>query len=692
MTSGYFNYSNLENLIKDRGKQNNKNNKNNNNEIPKIKLKPMNEKKPLDNDKIDKEPKNNINGKKENGIINDTPNPNKIDTKPKIVKDKNYNQIVNQLLSQKETKLLTNSQYVSFENQIGDNSCYINVIMHFLYIFPCVNDFLIKKYQEQSKEKEKQKEKEKEKKKEKEKEEEKQKEKENGKEMIKETKKDEFEKPKEEPRDKPTSRDIITKKPEDASVTYSISKEKRKENELNDFLFNLGKILNSYQDFLSRNNSKKNITNIDTRDLRESLSICSDNQFKLNCISDPVEFLIYILELINKENSEEIHLYFHLKLIEEERCSNFCPFKANKKYDKDNFIYQIYVEEIFNYIKNQKISFDDFKENLFMLSYYSLQNEVSACEKCNSLKNKILICNNEDGTPKFLLVNCVWKNAKPNLKEVIEFLYFISLVEKLDNLFICPSKTEDTNYYLIGIIFYSFTFCHYINLIFNLQKNVFTLYNDTGIIEFENIYEVFKYITIEQLKKNNKAYFYPVLLVYGKENIYEEKAFPLLKRTNKINYELLIDECSTLTKVANKPKEKPLTEEEKEKNYKELILAQINYENMEKKYQRENDDIFSFLRSKEKDFSSEMRKINIVNNEQKKIKSNNFLQQNKFSNKKVNKSVSVDKKYFGTTRGITNNGIGNTNTLYNPYNIGSGNHNNLQRGSGYLHNYGYSHY
>ena len=140
MTSGYFNYSNLENLIKDRGKQNNKNNKNNNNEIPKIKLKPMNEKKPLDNDKIDKEPKNNINGKKENGIINDTPNPNKIDTKPKIVKDKNYNQIVNQLLSQKETKLLTNSQYVSFENQIGDNSCYINVIMHFLYIFPCVNN------------------------------------------------------------------------------------------------------------------------------------------------------------------------------------------------------------------------------------------------------------------------------------------------------------------------------------------------------------------------------------------------------------------------------------------------------------------------------------------------------------------------------------------------------------------------
>ena len=35
--------------------------------------------------------------------------------------------------------------------------------MHFIYIFPCVNDYLIKKYQEKSKEKEKEREKEKEK-------------------------------------------------------------------------------------------------------------------------------------------------------------------------------------------------------------------------------------------------------------------------------------------------------------------------------------------------------------------------------------------------------------------------------------------------------------------------------------------------------------------------------------------------
>ena len=469
--------------------------------------------------------------------------------------------------------------------------------------------------------------------------------------MTKEPKKEELEQLKKEGITQ-TPKETITKKPEDSLP--SKKKKKKKENEFNDFLFNLGKVLNSYQDILAANNIKNNITNLNTKDLRKSLSICSNNQFQFNCISDPIEFLIYILDLINKENSDEIHSYFQLKLIEEVRCSNFCPFKSNKKYDKDNFIYQIYVEEIFNFIKNQKLIFDDYKENLFMLSYYSLKNEVTKCEKCKSIKNRILICNNEDGSPKFLLVNCVWNNERPDLKEVIKFLYFISLVEKLDNLFICPSKTENTNYYLIGMIFYSFALCHYINLIFNLQKNVFTLYNDTGIMEFQTINEVYKYITIEQLRKNSKAYFYPVLLVYCKENIYEEQTIVLLKRTNKINYELLLDECDKLTKVDD-PKEKPLTEEEKKRNYQELLLAQIKLEstNREKNFGKENDDIFHFLRNNEKDYSEELKKMNI-DNELKKIKSNNYLQNNK-TNSKVNKYSSLDQKFLEPKRSNKNN-------------------------------------
>ena len=142
-----------------------------------------------------------------------------------------------------------------------------------------------------------------------------------------------------------------------------------KNNNNNLFLYDLGQILNDYQNILSSNTIKDQITRLNTNQLRKSLSLSSDNCFKLNNISDPIEYLIYILDLINKENFEDIHSYFHLKLVEEIRCNNFCPYKKNKQYDEDNFIYQIYVEEIINYIKNHKLDFDEYRERLFMLSY-----------------------------------------------------------------------------------------------------------------------------------------------------------------------------------------------------------------------------------------------------------------------------------------------------------------------------------
>ena len=167
MSSNYYDFSTFSSLMKDKGKTINKNIKLKDNEEPKYKLKLGQEKEKIPLDKNEKKiltQKNNINGKKENGIgFIDTPNPDK-DNKSKS----DINDLINQMLSQKETKLLTDSQYISFDNFIGDNSCYVNVIMHFLYLFPCVNDFLIKKYQEHLKQIEKEKEIQKEKEKEKE--------------------------------------------------------------------------------------------------------------------------------------------------------------------------------------------------------------------------------------------------------------------------------------------------------------------------------------------------------------------------------------------------------------------------------------------------------------------------------------------------------------------------------------------
>ena len=617
-----------------------------------------------ENNKINKNTNNKKelnDGPKDNNSQNKNENGNKTEDIQKTM-DEYYEE----LLKKKEFRLLTDSQYVTLENRIGENACYVNVIIHFLYIFPCVNDYLIKKYKEKVEKDLKEKEIKEKKLKEKE---------------IKEKELKEKELKEKEPnkniqnnQNNKEEKDINinqkennnneTKTPNDNNNnqnmpinTKIIEKEKKKsigkkptkkDDNFNEFLFYLGKILNDYQNILITIDNKENIIRLNTNQLRKSLSISSNNLFKLNSISDPVEFLIYILDLINKENFEEIHSYFHLNLIEEKRCSNFCPNKIRKKFDKDNFIYQIYVEDIINYIKKSKIDFDNYKENLFLLSYYSLQNEHINCEKCNSPMNNTLICNNKQGFPKFLLINCVWNNYKPEIEDVVKFLFLISLVEEIDNLFICPNKVEKDNYYLMGIIFYCFTLCHYINTIFNLQKNVFTLYNDEGVLEFKYLNDLFKYITIEQIKKNNQAYFYPVLLVYGKENIYDENSLPIIKRfNNKDSYEKLIKECKEEIKKTTIKIDRPLTEEEKQKNYNELVEAQKKYDREQyinellnkNKGNKGNNELSDYTDYFKRFNNDSERKLNIINNGQ--INKNNFLRSN---NNKKTKYVSVDKK------------------------------------------------
>ena len=635
------------------------------------------EKKPIDikkkeDDKKGLTKKNNSNnpekvGANNNGEKNGPKDSNKNEKDKNIInkpnKNDDYNEYINDILSSKKTKLLTNYQYVSLENKIGENSCFVNVIIHFLYLFPCVNDYLIRRYQKEMEKIEKETKKKEENKKEKEKNIE-------NSEQNKDGQKDEDRnqnqinepknttKPKEKKEQKENNND------NDISMTGSSSKDKnptpkdpkekktktpKKKGDSEQFLFQLGKILNEYQNVLSTIDNKNNVTKLNSINLRKSLSISSNNTFKLNSVSDPIEFLIYILDLINTKNSEEIHIYFHLKLIEEKRCTSFCPCKSNKQYDKDNFIYQIYVEEIFDYMKSHKFDFDEYKEKLFMLSYYSLQNNIIKCEKCNSPMNKTIICNNEQGSPKFLLINCVWNNFKPEIQDVITFLSLISLIEELDNLFICPNKTDKDNYYLMGIIFYSFTLCHYINMIFNIQENVFTLYNDEGIIEFRNLIDLYRYLTLEQIKNNNQAYFYPVLLVYGKENIYDENKLPSMKKINKKNFDELKTECKIEIKNKEK-KEQPLTEEEKKKNLRELYLAQLEFEKQNILNNRKGSDINDYYRLFN---NNETKKINIINEQNKKL-SNNFLKGNT-SNKKNNKYNSVDKNNYNVNRELYHN-------------------------------------
>ena len=179
-------------------------------------------------------------------------------------------------------KIESNFLYVGFENKYGENSCYINVVLHFLYYFPCINEFLIKLYI--------------------------------------------------------NNKDNINFSNND--ITNDIN--------LDLFLFLLGKTLLEYQKVLS-NPEKKGITILHTIELRQYLDKISNNLYQFNKVADPVELLQFLLNIVNKSNQNEIHKYFFINLIEELKCKH-CQNYNITKYDKDNYIYHIYVEEIMNFI------------------------------------------------------------------------------------------------------------------------------------------------------------------------------------------------------------------------------------------------------------------------------------------------------------------------------------------------------
>ena len=402
-----------------------------------------------------------------------------------------------------EKKIESNLNYVGFENNYGENTCYINVILHFLHQFPSVNEFLIKFYN-----------------------------------------------------DRLNNYEFIN---EDMSISI---------NKNNDyFMFLLGKILFEYQNILS-DFYGKSITILNTKEFRYYLQKISNNIYSLKKIGDPVELLIFLLEKINEYNSVEIHKDFFINLAEEKNCKFCLNKKEINHYDKDNFIHYIYANAIIEYINKRNIPFSVYNHRLFEFSRELNSNNNKNCENCGNNKKSQLnhIGNNY---PKYLLLNCVWK-LNQDVKDILKFLYLLSLEDNLNKLFFCENNNpEDSIYNLFGMILYSSALSHYISVLFSMEKNTFILYDDDKIKELSTIHEVYKEITSEQIKKNQKAFFYPVLLIYYKELIYNDKKTLSLNEYSYNNFLNLEEDCLKALKSHI-----PLTEEEKRKNYLEYVKAQ----------------------------------------------------------------------------------------------------------------------
>jgi len=518
------------------------------------------------------------------------------DKKGKIIIDINNVSII-------KRKIESNSLYVGFENKYGENSCYINVVLHFLYFFPCINEYLIKLYQ--------------------------------------------------------TYKDTINFS--NGNITNI--------NNIDFFLFLLGKTLLEYQTTLS-NLDNKGITILQTTELRKYLDLISNNFYKFNKVADPVELLTFLLNIINKNNQKEVHKYFFINLVEETKCSESCQKRLSKKYDKDNFIYHIYVDEIIHYINQNHLHFHNYNHNLFKLSKIISLNELKNCDKCGNPIKKILKCKGPN-YPTFLLLNCVWNNQKPELKDVIKFLYLLSLEDDLNNLFLCSYHNNNNQriiYNLLGMILYSSALSHYINVLFDIQKNVFVLFDDDKIKELKSIHDVYKEITAEQIKKNSKAFFYPVLLIYYKEIIYDDCNTMKINEYTIQKYNNLVEEC----KKAKKQSEVVLNDEQKRENYLKYVEAQ-------KKFEREN--ICNYFNDNNNLGSSSLYKVTEENDDGKdsgSISSNSFKMIIEEESKEESKDKYKNNNKFNNNNRNSFNIINNENNNNDKINDNNNNINNNQ--------------
>ena len=484
------------------------------------------------------------------------------------------------MIIKKKNIFITKTPYVGFVNNYGDNSCYVNVVLHLLHNMTDIKNILKDIYQIEEIKKESQKE------------------------------------------------NIYTNPTNTGNNTETPAQE--------ELLSYFGELMNEYEFYLDKANTVKQVTILNTTKLRQSLDKFSNGIFTLNYVADPVELLLYILDILNINYNNQIHNNFYLNLIDKFNCSKRCTSSMRVRFDKDNFSYHIYVDELLNYIRNEGIKFKDSMGNLFELTMSLFKDEIKICEKCSVLYEKYLFCFT---VPKYLLINCVWKNQIPEQKDIIDFLFLLSVEEDLKRLFMISGSNANTTYHLQGMILYSYSLCHYMIVLYNKKDKVFVFYNDDIVIEYKTLYDCFSQILIDNINlyDNDKAYFYPTMLFYTNEKIYETGDIAI-NELSDYKYVEMLNKMEENQK--NYIKRHTLTEEQKKKNLEELIKKQQEYEKNKSKEQQKIQEQSKINEQKNKQINdnrnidNNIDLINIDNNEYK-INNNRIYQSTNLSQSKI---------------------------------------------------------
>ena len=382
---------------------------------------------------------------------------------------------------------------------------------------------------------------------------------------------------------------------------------------------------------------------IDTFIFRYELSEYSNNIFLLYRMGDPIELIIYLLENCLKINSDFIHKLFYIDI----REKYFCLKDKNEKeikYDKDNFLREIYIEEIINFSIMSKLSFNEFNSNLFAIFKEVSYQHVKKCDKCHCVMEKRTICNY---LPKYFFINCVWSNKNPNKEDIIKFYSMIQF--NFNSIEMFDIKTEKI-YSFFGMILYCYYMCHYINVIYDEKKDIFILFNDELIIKFKSFKELINYLTGKD--ENDKYIFYPVLITYNE--IPEESI--KIKEINLECYMKLMKKTIQKNKEENKTNlNTNIINNDDESINQNILDLEINKKKEEKK-EEDRISIYDQMTNKVDNISyyNELNKYHleslIKKSEQKKPNHNEDLKiyKDNVRNETAKRSVSLEKNKFNS--------------------------------------------
>ena len=283
-------------------------------------------------------------------------------------------------------------------------------------------------------------------------------------------------------------------------------------------LYQLKILLLNYKKYLDI----EELNTLDIKHFRITLShYYKDMSIGIN--GDPVEALNNILNAIHLYSTNQkldeknpssyechnciSHEFFSLSVKDKIFCSE-CKIERTNEYDKNYFIYEIFIFEILERIQN--LDNESYKNKLFSLAkeVNNFAEQKIKLDGCNCTNRTIIrnVCQCYYYNPIFI-INLTWERQFPRKTDICKIYYLIPLFDKNGTIFTLEEGTLNVNYYLYGIVLYYNG--HYICAIY--KDNFWFIIDDTKYNKYDSY--------LKMVSSLISSTYYPVMLFYSYTDI-----------------------------------------------------------------------------------------------------------------------------------------------------------------------------